>query len=130
MEELLVTLVSFFTFKSYRMTQLSILNPYSLGHNTETQSQMSQSWSLYAQACVYFMCCRWIATPLAFSVGIKQKINLKAEDNPILEAYYTTQYRKPSQVNTVSLKYNICASLGIINVKCSRTGLCLICCFA
>uniref|UniRef100_A0A671TJ00 Ceramide synthase 3a n=1 Tax=Sparus aurata TaxID=8175 RepID=A0A671TJ00_SPAAU len=45
---------------------------------------------------------RWIATPLAFSVGIKQKINLKAEDNPILEAYYTTQYRKPSQVNTKS----------------------------
>lgn len=36
MEGLLVTLVSFFTFKSYRMTQLSILNPYSLGHNTET----------------------------------------------------------------------------------------------
>ncbi|XP_051235995.1 ceramide synthase 2 isoform X2 [Dicentrarchus labrax] len=42
---------------------------------------------------------RWIATPLAVSAGIQQRVHLKAEDNPILEAYYTTHYRNPVQAD-------------------------------
>ncbi|XP_044045529.1 ceramide synthase 2 isoform X2 [Siniperca chuatsi] len=42
---------------------------------------------------------RWIATPLAVSAGIKQSFHLKAEDNPILELYYTTQCRNPAQAD-------------------------------
>ncbi|KAA8585657.1 hypothetical protein FQN60_004351, partial [Etheostoma spectabile] len=40
---------------------------------------------------------RWIATPIAVSVGIKQRVHLKAGDNPILEHYYITQCRNPAQ---------------------------------
>uniref|UniRef100_A0A3Q3WQH5 Uncharacterized protein n=1 Tax=Mola mola TaxID=94237 RepID=A0A3Q3WQH5_MOLML len=42
---------------------------------------------------------RWIATPVAFSAGIKQRVLLKADSNPILEAYYTTQYKNPTQAD-------------------------------
>lgn len=42
---------------------------------------------------------RWIATPLAGSAGIKQRVHLKAEDNPILELHYTTQCRNPAQAD-------------------------------
>ncbi|KAM9317835.1 ceramide synthase 2 [Pholidichthys leucotaenia] len=38
---------------------------------------------------------RFIATPLAHLAGIKQKVHLKADDNPILELYYTTHCRNP-----------------------------------
>ncbi|XP_026234480.1 ceramide synthase 2 [Anabas testudineus] len=40
---------------------------------------------------------RWIATPLALSFGIRERVQLKAEDNYILEYYYTTQSRNPPQ---------------------------------
>ncbi|XP_034732806.1 ceramide synthase 2 isoform X3 [Etheostoma cragini] len=46
---------------------------------------------------------RWIATPIAVSVWIKQRVHLKAEDNPILEHYYITQCRKPAQADIVGL---------------------------
>uniref|UniRef100_A0A8D0CS03 Ceramide synthase 3b n=1 Tax=Sander lucioperca TaxID=283035 RepID=A0A8D0CS03_SANLU len=42
---------------------------------------------------------RWIATPIAVSAGIKQRVHLKAEDNPILEHYYITQCRNPAQAD-------------------------------
>ncbi|XP_006804259.1 ceramide synthase 2 [Neolamprologus brichardi] len=42
---------------------------------------------------------RWIATPLAVSAGIKQRVYLKAEENSILEFYYTTRCRNPAQVD-------------------------------
>uniref|UniRef100_A0A8D3AVY5 Ceramide synthase 3a n=1 Tax=Scophthalmus maximus TaxID=52904 RepID=A0A8D3AVY5_SCOMX len=41
----------------------------------------------------------WIATPLALSAGIRQRVHLKAQDNPILELYYTTQCRSPAQAD-------------------------------
>lgn len=44
------------------------------------------------------MRCRWIATPLAVSAGIKQRVHLKAEDKPSLELFYTTQSKSPAQV--------------------------------
>ncbi|XP_042263843.1 ceramide synthase 2-like isoform X2 [Thunnus maccoyii] len=40
----------------------------------------------------------WIATPLAVSAGIKQRVHLKAETHPILELYYTAKCRYPAQV--------------------------------
>lgn len=45
------------------------------------------------------MFARWIATPLAASAGIKPRVHLRVEDNPILEAYFTSQSKNPSQVN-------------------------------
>uniref|UniRef100_A0A3B4XBB9 Ceramide synthase 3a n=1 Tax=Seriola lalandi dorsalis TaxID=1841481 RepID=A0A3B4XBB9_SERLL len=48
---------------------------------------------------IRYMFERWIATPLAGSVGIRQRVHLKAEDKPILELYYTTQCRNPAQAN-------------------------------
>ncbi|CAI5671972.1 ceramide synthase 2 isoform X1 [Oreochromis niloticus] len=42
---------------------------------------------------------RWIATPLAVSAGIKQRIYLKAEENSVLEFYYATQCRNPAQAD-------------------------------
>ncbi|XP_053741695.1 ceramide synthase 2 [Synchiropus splendidus] len=42
---------------------------------------------------------RWIATPLAAAAGIRQKVCLKAEANPILELYYTTRSRSPLQAD-------------------------------
>ncbi|XP_069567578.1 ceramide synthase 2 [Brachyistius frenatus] len=42
---------------------------------------------------------RWIATPFAVSVGIKQTVLQKAEDVPILELYYTTRCRNPAQAD-------------------------------
>lgn len=55
------------------------------------------------ESLVWLLCSRWIATPLAASAGIKPRVHMKAEDNPILETYYTTQSRNPPQVNKVSL---------------------------
>ncbi|CAJ1048544.1 ceramide synthase 2 [Xyrichtys novacula] len=40
---------------------------------------------------------RWIATPFALSVGIKQRAHLKVEHVPVLELYYTCQSRNPAQ---------------------------------
>ncbi|XP_075867683.1 ceramide synthase 2 isoform X2 [Nelusetta ayraudi] len=42
---------------------------------------------------------RWIATPLAASAGIKPRVHLRVEDNPILEAYFTSQSKDPSQAD-------------------------------
>lgn len=56
---------------------------------------------------LYLLCCRWIATPLAISAGIRQRVHLKAEDNPILELYYTTQCRNPAQVNSQHFVTNV-----------------------
>ncbi|KAM6943317.1 ceramide synthase 2 [Xenentodon cancila] len=42
---------------------------------------------------------RWMATPLAACAGIKQRVHLRADNNPILELYYTTQGRTPVQVD-------------------------------
>ncbi|TNN75612.1 Ceramide synthase 2 [Liparis tanakae] len=42
---------------------------------------------------------RCIATPLAVYAGIKQRVHLKAEDNPILERYYITHSRNPAQAD-------------------------------
>ncbi|XP_028257241.1 ceramide synthase 2 [Parambassis ranga] len=52
---------------------------------------------------------RWIATPLAISAGIKQRVRQKRWDPPILEHYYTTQCRNPAQVdiNGLSKKSNL-----------------------
>lgn len=49
------------------------------------------------------MLARWIATPLAASAGIKPRVNLRVEDNPILEAYFTSQRKNPPQVNATLL---------------------------
>lgn len=54
---------------------------------------------------VCVLCASWIATPLAVSAGIKQRVHLKAETNTVLELYYTAQCRNPAQVNKVALKY-------------------------
>ncbi|KAK5936064.1 hypothetical protein CgunFtcFv8_021365 [Champsocephalus gunnari] len=40
-----------------------------------------------------------IATPLAVSAGIRQRVRLKAEDNPTLEHYYISQSRNPVQAD-------------------------------
>ncbi|KAK5874608.1 hypothetical protein PBY51_019542 [Eleginops maclovinus] len=40
-----------------------------------------------------------IATPLAVSAGIRQRVLLKAEENPILEHYYISQSRNPAQAD-------------------------------
>jgi len=50
---------------------------------------------------------RCIATPLAVYAGIKQRVHLKAEDNPILERYYITQSRNPAQVNMFPLNWEL-----------------------
>lgn len=42
---------------------------------------------------------RWIATSLAASAGIKQRVHIKPEDNPVLELYYTTQGRNPASAD-------------------------------
>ncbi|XP_037835705.1 ceramide synthase 2 isoform X2 [Kryptolebias marmoratus] len=41
----------------------------------------------------------WIATPLAVLAGIKRRVHLKAEDNPSLELFYTTQSKNPAQID-------------------------------
>lgn len=46
-----------------------------------------------------FLCCSWIATPLAHLAGIRQRVHRKAPDNSVLELYYTTQSRNPTQVH-------------------------------
>ncbi|XP_034040150.1 ceramide synthase 2 [Thalassophryne amazonica] len=42
---------------------------------------------------------RWIATPLAASAGIKARVHQKPTDNPVLELFYISQCRTPSQVH-------------------------------
>nr|XP_004568752.1 ceramide synthase 3 [Maylandia zebra]XP_004568753.1 ceramide synthase 3 [Maylandia zebra] len=59
---------------------------------------------------------RWIATPLAVSAGIKQRVYLKAEENSILEFYYTTQCRNPAQVDIDGLSKK--SSLSTRQVEC------------
>lgn len=46
---------------------------------------------------------RWIATPLAASAGIKPRVHLRVQDEPILEAYFTSQGKNPPQVNETLL---------------------------
>ncbi|KAM3876861.1 ceramide synthase 2 [Diretmus argenteus] len=46
---------------------------------------------------------RLIATPLAASAGIKERVHLKAPDNPILELYYTSHSRNPGQADVDGL---------------------------
>ncbi|XP_037553300.1 ceramide synthase 2 [Nematolebias whitei] len=48
---------------------------------------------------IRFLFERWIATPLAVSAGIKQRVHLKAEDKPSLELFYTTQSKSPAQAD-------------------------------
>ncbi|XP_062299415.1 ceramide synthase 2 [Scomber scombrus] len=53
----------------------------------------------FAFLLIRFLFESWIATPLAASAGIKQRIHLKADSNPILELYYTAQCRRPAQAD-------------------------------
>ncbi|XP_060924226.1 ceramide synthase 2 [Limanda limanda] len=53
----------------------------------------------------------WVATPLAVSAGIRQRAHLKAQDNPILELYYTTQCRHPAQAAFDGLSKKSCLSV-------------------
>uniref|UniRef100_A0A3P8V4P2 Ceramide synthase 3a n=1 Tax=Cynoglossus semilaevis TaxID=244447 RepID=A0A3P8V4P2_CYNSE len=46
---------------------------------------------------IRFMFETWIATPLAHLAGIRQRVHRKAPDNSVLELYYTTQSRNPTQ---------------------------------
>uniref|UniRef100_A0A8C5GQ02 Ceramide synthase 2-like n=1 Tax=Gouania willdenowi TaxID=441366 RepID=A0A8C5GQ02_GOUWI len=52
---------------------------------------------------------KWIATPLAASAGIKQIVPMRAEDNPVLQHYYTTKSRNPAQndINGLSKKSSL-----------------------
>lgn len=43
-------------------------------------------------------CCRYVATPLGNVWGIRDRVRLKAERNPLLENYFCNQARTPSQV--------------------------------
>nr|XP_020487117.1 ceramide synthase 2-like [Labrus bergylta] len=55
----------------------------------------------YALTCllIRYLFERWIATPLALSAGIKQRVHLRTEHVPILEHYYTCQSRSPAQAD-------------------------------
>uniref|UniRef100_A0A3B3BI68 Ceramide synthase 3b n=1 Tax=Oryzias melastigma TaxID=30732 RepID=A0A3B3BI68_ORYME len=46
---------------------------------------------------------RYFATPLANAWGIKDKVRLTAEQNPVLEKYFCSQARNPSQFDVRSL---------------------------
>lgn len=46
---------------------------------------------------------RYLATPLANALGIRDKVRLIAEQNPTLEKYFCTQCRNPSQADVRSL---------------------------
>uniref|UniRef100_A0A8C6LVP3 Ceramide synthase 3 n=1 Tax=Nothobranchius furzeri TaxID=105023 RepID=A0A8C6LVP3_NOTFU len=46
---------------------------------------------------------RYLATPLANAWGIKDKIRLTAEQNPVLEKFFCSQTRSPSQADVTSL---------------------------
>ena len=43
-------------------------------------------------------CCRYLATPLANVWGIRDRVHLTAEPNPILEDYFCSQTRLPTEV--------------------------------
>lgn len=62
---------------------------------------------------------RWIATPLAASAGIKTRVHLRVEDNPILEAYFTSQGKNPPQVNP-TFAYKILHSLSLFSFPVER----------
>lgn len=47
---------------------------------------------------------RWIATPLALVLGVKNRVWVRTEENPVLEKFYSTQSRKPSQADLVGLR--------------------------
>ncbi|XP_014902430.1 ceramide synthase 2 isoform X2 [Poecilia latipinna] len=46
---------------------------------------------------------RYLATPLANALGIRDKVRLTAEENPTLEKYFYSQTRNPSQADVRSL---------------------------
>ncbi|CAG5958068.1 unnamed protein product [Menidia menidia] len=46
---------------------------------------------------------RYLATPLANAWGIKDRVRLTAEQNPVLENYFNSQARNPSQADVRSL---------------------------
>ncbi|MED6252920.1 hypothetical protein ATANTOWER_019352, partial [Ataeniobius toweri] len=52
---------------------------------------------------------RWIAAPLAISAGIRHRVHLRVEHNPILELFYTTHSRNPLQadINGLSKKSSL-----------------------
>lgn len=50
-----------------------------------------------------FIFCRFIATPLAKSFGIKEEVRKKITPNTILENFFKHSTRQPSQVSTSSL---------------------------
>uniref|UniRef100_A0A8C6SRC0 Ceramide synthase 3a n=1 Tax=Neogobius melanostomus TaxID=47308 RepID=A0A8C6SRC0_9GOBI len=52
---------------------------------------------------VRFMFERWIATPLALAAGVKRRVRVQTEENPILENYYCKLSRKPSQADVSGL---------------------------
>lgn len=45
-----------------------------------------------------YCCCRFVATPLADVWGIRDRIRLRPEANPLLENYFCQKARAPSQV--------------------------------
>lgn len=45
-----------------------------------------------------YCCCRFVATPLADVWGIRDRIRLRPEANPLLENYFCQKTRAPSQV--------------------------------
>jgi hypothetical protein len=54
--------------------------------------------------CVCMLSPRLIATPLAASVGIREKARLRVPDNPILKLYYLSHSRNPGQVLTLHIR--------------------------
>lgn len=46
---------------------------------------------------------RWIATPLALMLGVKNRVRVRTEENPVLERFYSSQSKKPSQADLVGL---------------------------
>ncbi|XP_029978018.1 ceramide synthase 2 [Sphaeramia orbicularis] len=42
---------------------------------------------------------RWVATPLAVTAGIRRRVHLKVEDQPLLELFYTTRCQSPTQLD-------------------------------
>lgn len=45
-----------------------------------------------------YCCCRFVATPLADVWGIRDRIRVRPEANPLLENYFCQKARAPSQV--------------------------------
>lgn len=70
----------------------------------------------FAFLLVRFLFERWIATPLAAIAGVKQRVRVKTEENPLLELYYRSQSRNPTQADIMGLSKKSC--LTIIQVEC------------